>query len=455
MRRTEAPSFVLLATAVVLNLAAALYGAQSAGLPAGLILFSLAGNLFLFFLLYRRSRIDAPAGVGATRAEAPEPVPASIRDDAPFRRLVDEFPGAILILQDERPFYVNRFLLNLLELGPAEVGEEDFAFARLVSYVRHAARRSATVARSGTFRTVTARGRALVLEASVFPLGPAGSPLVVAVFLDQTTRETRDEQAREMETEILRHARLGAVGRVALGMTHGIADSLTAVLGTAEIGQIRHPELREFEDIVESARSMVRVVEDFSDKGRNDARTGPSIIDLNVLVRAELDLLTAYLPAAALAEVDLDLAADPPSFAGVYSDFSLSIGSLLANAVEAMDGGPRRFLRVRTRVLADAVTLEISHTGRGMERRELAGALRPAQATAGAEASSTSSQARTGLPTCRYLLSRYGAKMDIVTSPEDGTTYRIRVPIPEALRPAPRPEPALGPEQDLAGVYVY
>ena len=89
------------------------------------------------------------------------------------------------------------------------------------------------------------------------------------------------------------------------------------------------------------------------------------------------------------------------------------------------------------------------------QRRELAGALRPPQATAAAAPPEASTHAAMGLPTCRFLLSRYGARMDIVTNPEDGTTYRIRVPLPEAQRPAPRPEPTLGPEQDLAGVYVY
>jgi two-component system sensor kinase FixL len=470
------PARILLATAILFDLGFAVYGYQVLRLAPGILIVRAAAHLALFVLFYRLcTRAAEPATVVVPRAEemAPEPVPVSIRDDAPFRRLVDEFPDAILVLEDGRPFYVNRALLALFELAPADVDEANFAFARLLSFVRHAGHKEdAATAGRAPFRTVTATGRPLVLEAGVFPLGPAGSPMTVAVLLDATARASDDSQRREMEAEILRHARLGAVGRVAMGIAHGITDALTAVLGTAEIGQIRRPEATEFGEILESAREMVRVIEDLVSKGRDDYRRGRSIIDLGRLVRTELDLLTSYLPSAAMVETEVDFQEGLPTIEGVTSDFSLSIGSLLANAIEAMEESPRRYLRVALRAHEEELVLSISHTGRGMARRELADALRPTLRTAadadaplGGDGSDDAPDAPPeppagspmgmGLPTCRYLLSRYGARMDVVTSPEGGTTLRIRVPLPEEKRPAPRPEPVIGAEHDLASVYVY
>jgi signal transduction histidine kinase len=206
-----------------------------------------------------------------------------------------------------------------------------------------------------------------------------------------------------------------------------LRNSLTGILNYAELLEMDHPELKDVEWILRSAHQMNDMIEDILAKSRQ--RKSPERVDLNVLLKRELDFLEADRVFKHQVEKDIRLAENLPLIACVYTDFSQALGNLLRNAVEAMYGRRGKRLTVVTEHGSGGITIEIADTGEGISEEALPHLFEPFFTTKATD-SEVEGPVGTGLGlyTLKQLLDPYGVEVEVESEGEVGTTFRLRIP---------------------------
>ncbi len=258
---------------------------------------------------------------------------------------------------------------------------------------------------------------------------------------------SQDVTERKRSEELLRRSeRLDSLGLLAGGVAHDFGNLLTPIVGHAELLLARLPadspaggHARAIQSAAERATELVRQLMAYAGRGEIERRP----LDLNRLVRDAARLLE--LGSAAAAPLELDLEPALPAIAGDASQLRQVTINLLANARDAVAGGPGG-IRVTTRrielgddelgsmVLADgvgagpAVLLEVADQGIGMDADTLARLFEPFFTT-------KPSGRGLGLPSVLGILRQHRAGLAVESSPGRGTRFRI------AFAVAPEPAP--------------
>jgi PAS domain S-box-containing protein len=247
---------------------------------------------------------------------------------------------------------------------------------------------------------------------------------------------SHDLTERRLLEENLRQAqKLEAVGLLASGLAHNINSPLAAIIITAEMAQARFPDMKEFKDIMQAADRIQEIVANLMTKSRQEQSTEEIDIDLNQLVKTELKFLEANLFFKHQVSANLSLAPELPRIRGIYSDFSQCFYNLVQNALDAMQGVEDRRLTVKTGLACDknAIFLSVHDTGCGIAREHLQRIFEPFFTTklvmSGDLEQSKPSGTGLGLSTTKYLLTRYGAAMEVASEIGQGTEFRVSIPV--------------------------
>jgi signal transduction histidine kinase len=249
---------------------------------------------------------------------------------------------------------------------------------------------------------------------------------------EEVRRHAEELEARvaERTAELLRaHERLAqeeklaALGRAAAQVAHEVKNPLAGMLLYAmhlrgkAAGRLADGELALLDKIVDSINHLNETVGQVLDFAR-PVRLSPRTLDLNRLVPAVLQLLEPQTaaggvePRAELCEGGCRAVLDEAAVRSALMNLAL-------NAVQAMpDGGT---LTVRTRLLPEAVLLEVADTGRGMTGEELANIFEPFYTT-------KSRGLGLGLPYARKVIEQHGGAVSVESRPGAGTTFRVELP---------------------------
>ena len=202
---------------------------------------------------------------------------------------------------------------------------------------------------------------------------------------------------------------------------HQLGTPLSSMIGWVEIlrlgdegGVAPHAVADELEQDVERLR---RVADRFEKIGTTpDLTTTP----LGPVLERVADYIRRRVPSSAPAEITVDVA--PGLAAPLNADlFEWVIENLLKNALDAMDGvpGPHR-VTVTGRAVGGAAVVDVTDTGKGMDRATARHVFRPGFST----------KRRgwgLGLSLARRIVESYhgGALAVYETEPGEGTTFRI------------------------------
>jgi len=149
------------------------------------------------------------------------------------------------------------------------------------------------------------------------------------------------DETRRLYSQVVQSERMASVGIVAAGIVHNLKNYLTAIQGFAELLAHNHPDIVGVEEIVIASGKMDHMIADILAKSRQ--RKTAEEVDLNTLIRRELDFLLADAVFKYEVEKDICLAEDLSPIECVYTDFSQAIGNLLHNALDAMhDRDPKK-----------------------------------------------------------------------------------------------------------------
>ena len=172
---------------------------------------------------------------------------------------------------------------------------------------------------------------------------------------------------------------------------------------------------------------MQEMIEDVLNKSRQTKK--PEEVDLNALLQREMDFLQADMVFKYQVVPLLELAADLPRVSCVYTDFSQVFGNLLRNAVDAMYDRPEKKLTVSTVFDDEEIVVAIEDTGCGINEEDIPHLFDPFFTTKFGDGNDEKPVGTgLGLYTVQQILEPYDASLEMESTVEVGTTFRVRIP---------------------------
>jgi signal transduction histidine kinase len=260
------------------------------------------------------------------------------------------------------------------------------------------------------FAAIQAGERAVWLGAAA-----GGAFLYLALFwlIRRADRLIRAQQERLIESETL-----AAVGEVGSAVAHGIRNPLAAIRSSAELAiETEDPAAREAAgDIIAEVDRLESWVRDLLSYSRPIAGMDTAV-DIAAVVRDSVGAFDRE-KTRGITTV-LELQPDLPAVRGDPLLLGQVVGSLLANACEALPRGGR--VSVRAQRTDANVLLEVADDGPGMTEQQLDRIFRPFYTT-------KPKGLGVGLPLVKRIIERFGGAVEVRSSPGRGTTVALRLP---------------------------
>lgn len=267
----------------------------------------------------------------------------------------------------------------------------------------------------------------------------------VALAAHQVQLYTALQQAyddlRHSQQTILQQERLRALGQMASGIAHDINNAISPVALYTESLLEREPNLSE--RAREYLRTIQRAIDDVGQTvarmrefyRQRDQQSDLMPVDLNPLVGQVLNLTHARwsdvpLERGAVIDVRTELTPDLSPVLGTESDIRDALTNLIFNAVDAMPDGGTLTLRTRASDDRSAVELTVIDTGVGMDEDTHRRCLEPFFTTKGERGTGM------GLAMVYGMVKRHGARIQIDSSPGQGTAVTVLFPAAASAGPA-------------------
>jgi signal transduction histidine kinase len=239
-----------------------------------------------------------------------------------------------------------------------------------------------------------------------------------------TDLQERIEQLKRTQAQLIQSARLVAVGELAAGVAHQLNNSLTPILGYAELLAENlgadSPYQEDLQRIITKGHQASEIVRNLLDFARQ-MKPQKEMVHINDVVRKTLALIRVQLEKAGLTvEEDyadgLDLL---PMDAGQIGQVLLN---LVNNAAQAMPSGGT--LRLRTYWKGSEVAIAISDTGPGLSPDAQAHLFEPFFTT-------KPGRIGLGLSVSLGIVQEHGGHIEVASSPGQGCTFTVWLPLPE------------------------
>jgi two-component system nitrogen regulation sensor histidine kinase GlnL len=264
----------------------------------------------------------------------------------------------------------------------------------------------------------------------------AASPLFDETgVLDGAVLVLRDRSAqRRLEQFESERQRLAFFGRIAAGVAHEVKNPLGGIRGAGELLSLRAEDAktREIADlIVRESTRIANLVDDFMVFARGD-RLRLEATNLHLILDQVLDLLN-HDPLSSHCSVERAYDPSIPELLADADRLTQVFLNLTRNALQAMEDGGRR-LTITTGVTLDhrvptesgrlvpTVAVWITDTGSGMGEEELSQATTPFYTR-------RSEGTGLGLSVAEYWVSQHGGTLHIDSTPGQGTTVRVSLPL--------------------------
>lgn len=244
-----------------------------------------------------------------------------------------------------------------------------------------------------------------------------GSCIGRLVILDDIT------EREELERKLVQADKLSSIGLLAAGVAHEVNTPLAVISTYAQMlaKQVAGDEQKS-KLLDKIARQTFRASE-IVNSLLNFSRTSSTLfedIDLNRVVRETLTLLEHQFQKASV-HLDCDLEEALPLIRGNAGKLQQVFLNLFINARDAMESGGT--LRVTTKPDSVGVQVEVSDSGAGIPRENLARIFDPFFTTKGARKGTG-----LGLSVSYGIVEEHGGVIEVESKPGEGTVFRLQFP---------------------------
>jgi two-component system NtrC family sensor kinase len=349
-------------------------------------------------------------------------------------RIIDSMPvGLYVIDRDYRISVWNR----KRETGMQGVSREE-AIGRTIFEILH--RQPAAMLRrefdevfaTGRVQTFqmesTASGELRTYRLSKIPMRLDDGPVTHVITVGEDVTEWRAANDRFAQAE-----KLAAIGTLAAGVMHEINNPLATIAACSESLELAHEDaapdigegLRLIQSEVQRCKGIVDSLLDFSRPRAGDK----ALVDVNAAIERTLYVLKHHSRFKKL-QVVVDL--DPTLGAVVRANAEQLVQvfmALLINAMDAMHEKGTVSLRTRWGGDANSVVAEIVDQGEGIRRADLPKIFEPFYTT-----KAPGRGTGLGLSICYAIVAEHGGRIEVDSTPGEGSVFRIILPRADELR---------------------
>jgi signal transduction histidine kinase/ActR/RegA family two-component response regulator len=243
--------------------------------------------------------------------------------------------------------------------------------------------------------------------------------------------ERMADNLERSQSSLVKTERLRALGEMAAGVAHDFNNLLSVILGRAELmlRRVREADTaRDLEAVRRAAQDgadTVRRIQEFTRTRRTRAFER---VDLAEVAREVIELTRPRWELEAQAKgvtYEFSIEGIAPPVAGRPEELREVLTNLITNAVDAMPAGG--VCRVRLSAVDDWAVVAVSDTGIGMAEEMRRRVFEPFFTSKGPRGTGL------GLAVSWGIVTRHGGTIEVDSAPGEGTTFRLRLPIPVTL----------------------
>lgn len=231
------------------------------------------------------------------------------------------------------------------------------------------------------------------------------------------------DQTNRLQTQLVLTGKLASLGQLSAEAARGISDPLAAIFGYAEL-LLAEPEISESVGVIsgkiQALAHRTGALVDNLLRFAQQVSAEKCLLDMNALLSSAVELQRLHLAARRVA-VRLDLEPGLPAIRGNAKLLLQVFYEIIKNAADAMDPAGGGELAIRTRLSGDAVTVEFSDSGPGMDRPDLV--FDPFYTT-----KAVGKGTGLGLSMCYGIVTEHGGLISCSNRPEGGAVFRIGLP---------------------------
>ncbi|HHW39682.1 MAG TPA: PAS domain-containing protein [Syntrophomonadaceae bacterium] len=261
-----------------------------------------------------------------------------------------------------------------------------------------------------------------VMELHAYPALWQDEKLGVVIYAKDITENLK------MQVQLLKAARLAALGEMAAGVAHELNTPLTVIIGDAQLLMRNFPaddkNQKLFEDIKNCGLRCKQIVQGLLTFSRQEQYVFYSLSP-NDVVEAALKLVTYQIETN---NIKLDVTLDPgiPKIEGNAQQLEQVLVNLLLNAAQSFEGKEgKREIRVRTGFDRDRnqVFIEVSDTGQGISPENLSQIFDPFFTSKG-----VGKGTGLGLSVSLGIVQTHGGTISVESRVGEGSTFTVYLP---------------------------
>lgn len=355
-----------------------------------------------------------------------------------YRLLFDNLNEGIVICRDEQIILANPQMSRMLGYPKSELSgkhyRELFTSAGLKILSERQRRQKAGQEIPPQWETSVKKsdGTGLDVEADIHTIDDQDQPITILLLRDITHRRQREQYQHKLELDLLKQQKRHSYDLFAGGIVHNIKNFLTVITGRAQLLKGKHPELKEPAIIIKNANNIATIADNFLSKVKKEQITKRVDINLNELIRNEIAFLESNTYYKSSVDKHLQLDRQLPAIRGHYSDFSHSLSIFLLRALQSLEKSKRKELTVRTAAETGKITITIADSGTAIPQEQLNGIFNPFYSLSHLSDKvkpSAREVEHLHLFQAYLLLEPYGANIRAESSPEEGNTFHIVIPV--------------------------
>jgi two-component system NtrC family sensor kinase len=248
-------------------------------------------------------------------------------------------------------------------------------------------------------------------------------------------------EQRALDQRMALNDKTALVESLAGGIAHELNNTLTPVLGYAELLGLRleaagdQPALQAYcRSIATSAQDSVHIIRQLLQLSRPATLEFRSV-DLGEILGEAVSIMRFRLRAAETV-LSLQVPQDPVRILADAVQIKQVLINLMINAVDAMEHAPRKELQVRMETRGGQVEVSVRDTGHGIPAERLNRIFDPFFTTKSVERGTG-----LGLSVCLGIIGQHRGEISVNSVPGEGTVFRILLPVAAAEEPGPARAP--------------
>ena len=339
------------------------------------------------------------------------------KSEGRFAKLVEQnADGMVIVNRDGIVLFANPAMKPLTGLDPDQLIGEPFGFPLLSG-------------ETVEIDIIHRQKGPLVAEMRVVNLEWGGDMVYLATLRDITERLQMIEDLKSSQAMLIETAKIGALGTLVAGIAHELNNPMMGMLNYSQYCLKHVPKndkvFSVLEDMESETKRCVDIVKNllkFSRMEKPEAEQREKV-HCSVIIDRVINLF-AYRIEKGNISIKRSGEGELPEIFAKVSNLQQVFLNLIGNALDALSSARDKIIQIQAFRYAEAICIEISDNGCGIEKKHLSKIFDPFFTT-----KPPGKGTGLGLSVCRSIVEAHNGQLSCVSLPGKGTTFTLRLPL--------------------------